>query len=109
MRIDGASPSSCRGPQPEAREVKPVPVPAAAAQRSRTTWRPNPSLKSVRPTLLVEMQPGNIVVYKFIDEASGRLIQQIPAEQMLNLSTDPSKTGETDKEEKPKTWQPPTF
>jgi uncharacterized FlaG/YvyC family protein len=32
------------------------------------------------------MQPGNIVVYKFIDEASGRLIQQIPSEQMLNLS-----------------------
>jgi uncharacterized FlaG/YvyC family protein len=26
------------------------------------------------------------VVYKFIDEASGRLIQQIPAEEMLNLS-----------------------
>jgi uncharacterized FlaG/YvyC family protein len=26
------------------------------------------------------------VVYKFIDEASGRLIQQIPSEQMLNLS-----------------------
>jgi len=36
--------------------------------------------------VLVEMQPGNIVVYKFIDEASGRLIQQIPAEEMLNLS-----------------------
>ena len=42
----------------------------------------------VSPTnVLVEMQPGNIVVYKFIDEASGRLIQQIPSEQMLNLST----------------------
>ncbi len=36
--------------------------------------------------ILVEMQPGNIVVYKFIDEASGRLIQQIPSEAMLNLS-----------------------
>ena len=41
----------------------------------------------VSPTnVLVEMQPGNIVVYKFVDEASGRLIQQIPSEQMLNLS-----------------------
>ena len=37
-------------------------------------------------SVLVEMQPGNIVVYKFIDEASGRLIQQIPSEQMMNLS-----------------------
>jgi uncharacterized FlaG/YvyC family protein len=26
------------------------------------------------------------VVYKFIDEASGRLIQQIPSAQMLNIS-----------------------
>jgi uncharacterized FlaG/YvyC family protein len=34
------------------------------------------------------------VVYKFVDEASGRLIQQIPSEQMLKLS----KTGETPKE-----------
>jgi uncharacterized FlaG/YvyC family protein len=37
-------------------------------------------------SVLVEMQPGNIVVYKFIDEASGQVIQQIPSEQMLNLS-----------------------
>ena len=44
--------------------------------------------------MLVEMQPGNIVVYKFVDEASGRLIQQIPSEQMLKLS----KTVETAKE-----------
>jgi uncharacterized FlaG/YvyC family protein len=36
--------------------------------------------------VVVEMQPGNIVIYKFIDAASGRLIQQIPAEEMLNLS-----------------------
>jgi len=36
--------------------------------------------------VVVEMQPGNIVVYKFVDEASGRLIQQIPSEQMLSLS-----------------------
>jgi uncharacterized FlaG/YvyC family protein len=47
-----------------------------------TQARPEVSSTNV----LVEMQPGNIVVYKFIDEASGRLIQQIPAEEMLNLS-----------------------
>jgi len=32
------------------------------------------------------MQPGNIMVYKFVDESSGKVIQQIPSEQMLNLS-----------------------
>ena len=42
---------------------------------------------AVSPTnVLVEMQPGNIVVYKFVDESSGKVIQQIPSEQMLNLS-----------------------
>ena len=36
--------------------------------------------------VVVEMQKGNVLVYKFIDEASGQLIQQIPSEQMLNFS-----------------------
>ena len=42
---------------------------------------------AISPTnVLVEMQPGNIVVYKFVDESSGNVIQQLPSEQMLNLS-----------------------
>ena len=56
---------------------------------------------AVSPTnVLVEMQPGNIVVYKFIDEASGRLIQQIPSEQMLNLSTTDESPKERSKKKK---------
>jgi hypothetical protein len=92
MRIDGPSPVPPEGPRFEAPEVKRPRVPATAAVKDRVETQPKPE---VSPTsVLVEMQPGNIVVYKFVDEASGRLIQQIPSEQMLKLS----KTGETPKE-----------
>ena len=43
--------------------------------------------------VVAEMQPGNIVVYKFVDEASGQLIEQIPSEEMLNLSKALDSTG----------------
>jgi hypothetical protein len=86
MRIDGVSPVLPAGARPQAREVKPTPVPAGAvpAVKDHVETQPRPEVSSTN--VLVEMQPGNIVVYKFIDEASGRLIQQIPAEAMLNLS-----------------------
>src|SRR5882757_5442878 len=95
MRIDGSNPIPQAGPEPVARDLKPVHVPQAAPaiqDHVETHQRP-----AVSPTnVLVEMQPGNIVVYKFIDEASGQLIQQIPSEQMLSLSS----THESPKESK---------
>ena len=100
MRIDGTSAAPPAGLQPVAREVKPTPVhqpPAVITDRVDT----HPTAPVSPTNVLVEMQPGNIVVYKFIDEASGRLIQQIPAEQLLNLSRlDEAKTGEAAKEKK---------
>ncbi len=86
MRIDGVSPIVPAGSRPEPRVVKPVPAPAAAAPevKDHVETQPKPEVSSTN--VVVEMQPGNIVIYKFIDEASGRLIQQIPAEEMLNLS-----------------------
>jgi hypothetical protein len=86
MRIDGTSPIRPAVSEPVVREPKGTPVPAAAASdvKDHVDTQPVPA---ANPTnVLVEMQPGNIVVYKFIDEASGRLIQQIPSEQMLQLS-----------------------
>ncbi len=92
MRIDGSSPVPPEGPRFQTREPRPVPAAAAAPIKDHVETQPKPE---VSPTsVLVEMQPGNIVVYKFVDEASGRLIQQIPSEQMLKLS----KAGETAKE-----------
>ena len=38
--------------------------------------------------VLVEMQKGNILVFKFVDEASGRTIQQIPSQGILNLASE---------------------
>jgi uncharacterized FlaG/YvyC family protein len=84
MRIDGPNP------------IPPAQAVARDAQKHPATEAKAPVVKdhvevqskpAVSPTnVLVEMQPGNIVVYKFVDESSGKVIQQIPSEQMLNLS-----------------------
>ena len=75
------------------------------AIKDRVETQPKPE---VSPTsVLVEMQPGNIVIYKFIDEASGRLIQQIPSEQLLKLSQDHRSNQRVERESE--SWRPPTF
>ena len=85
MRIDGPSPIPLGVSQPIARETKAIPGPEAAPTVVDHV-ETHPKAEVNLTNILVEMQPGNIVVYKFIDEASGRLIQQIPSEAMLNLS-----------------------
>ena len=97
MRIDSASPIPLEGPRFQARQVKPTPVPAATPIKDHVETQAKPEISPTN--VLVEMQPGNIVVYKFVDEASGRLIQQIPSEQMLKLSKIvEAKTAEAAKE-----------
>ena len=86
MRIDGVSPIVPAGSGLEPRVVKPAPVPTAAAPEVKDHVETHSKPEVGSTNVVVEMQPGNIVVYKFIDEASGRLIQQIPSEAMLNLS-----------------------
>jgi uncharacterized FlaG/YvyC family protein len=86
MRIDGPSPIPATVPRPTAQEPKAAPAHAvkAAVVKDRIDVQSKPEVDATN--VLVEMQPGNVVVYKFIDEASGRLIQQIPSEQMLKIS-----------------------
>jgi uncharacterized FlaG/YvyC family protein len=84
MRIDGLGPIPSAVSEPAAHATKARSVPASPAVKDRVETQ-HPSEPS-STNVVVEMQPGNIVVYKFIDHASGRLIQQIPSEQMLNLS-----------------------
>ena len=82
MRIDGINPIPSAFFNPAAKPAT-TPAPAAPFVKDRVeTQQSKPNSMNV----LVEMQPGNVVVYKFIDEASGRLIQQIPSEQMMNLA-----------------------
>jgi hypothetical protein len=86
MRIDGPNPIPPAVAHPSARVAKEpaAPAPTAPLVKDHVEVQPKPA---VSPTnVLVEMQPGNIVVYKFVDESSGKVIQQIPSEQMLNLS-----------------------
>jgi hypothetical protein len=85
MRIDGVNPVPPVDSGHAAQENGTGPAPkAAAVVQDQLEVRQKPVANST--SVLVEMQPGNIVVYKFIDEASGQVIQQIPSEQMLNLS-----------------------
>lgn len=86
MRIDAVSPIPSALPQSVARETRPMPAPRPAAPVVKDQMEMQPTPRTNPTNVLVEMQPGNIVVYKFIDEASGRLIQQIPSEQLLSLS-----------------------
>ncbi len=92
MRIDGSQPA-------------PLPQEPASAEgkTDRAMAEARPSIKdevvqhlpgSGTVNVVIEMQQGNVLVYKFIDGSSGQLIQQIPAEQMLKLSAavDPQKS-----------------
>jgi len=97
MRIDGPNPIPPA--QPVSRDVQKHPAPEAKAPavKDHVEVQPTPA---VSPTnVLVEMQPGNIVVYKFVDESSGKVIQQIPSEQMLSMS-EASESNEKSKKQK---------
>lgn len=85
MRIDGSQPAPLPPQEPAAKESNATRAVADArpAIKDELVQQPPPS-SSVN--VVVEMQHGNVLVYKFIDGASGQLIQQIPAEQMLKLS-----------------------
>lgn len=81
MRIDGSNPAPA--PQPAAHENKPHPAPPAPALANDQLEQHHPDLGATN--VVVEMQKGNVLVYKFIDDA-GRLVQQIPSAGMLKIS-----------------------
>jgi uncharacterized FlaG/YvyC family protein len=86
MRIDGSNPAPPAVAQPAARVAKEQPAHVEKTPEVKDHVEVQPE-HVVSPTnVLVEMQPGNIVVYKFVDESSGKVIQQIPSEQMLSIS-----------------------
>lgn len=85
MRVDG--PNS-----------NPSPIPVAAStrqsgQRLSTSAQPSspaqPSTPHQAPSdlsVVVEIQKDNRLVFRFVDQATGQIVQQIPSEQMLRLS-----------------------
>jgi len=85
MRIDGPNPIPAGVSQPVARESRTASPPEAAPPiADHLATQPKPQGSGTR--VVVEMLPGSISVYKFIDQASGQLIDQIPSEQMLELA-----------------------
>jgi uncharacterized FlaG/YvyC family protein len=96
MRIDGVTPVppvySGHSAQENGKDSAPK---SAAVVQDQVEVRQQPEAEAINVT--VEMQPGNIVVYKFIDEANGQVIQQIPSEQMLNLAESVEHNGKPNK------------
>ena len=84
MRIDSVNPVPPVDSRHVAQQNGTAAPKAAAVIQDQLEVRQEPEVPST--SVLVEMQPGNIVIYKFIDETSGQVIQQIPSEQMLNLA-----------------------
>jgi hypothetical protein len=83
MRINSTDPippvpadSLASEPRIEPRLTKPV---AQVAKHQD----PGPSETT---SVIVEIQKGNKVVYKFIDGSNGNLIEQIPSQAMVNFS-----------------------
>lgn len=99
MRIDGSSPIPQEGSQPAVREAKPAPAPEAKATAVQDQVDVHPKAQVSTTNVVVEMQPGNIAVYKFVDERSGQVIEQIPSQQMLDLSKPIDLTGRPTKPE----------
>jgi uncharacterized FlaG/YvyC family protein len=85
MRIDGSQPAPLPPQEPAGTGGKTNRAMAEARPAIKDELvQPPPDSSSVN--VVVEMQQGNVLIYKFIDGASGQLIQQIPSEQMLKLS-----------------------
>jgi uncharacterized FlaG/YvyC family protein len=84
MRIDGSQLAPLPPQEPSGTESKNRGVAEARPSIKDEVVQRLPDSGSVN--VVVEMQPGNVLVYKFIDGASGQLIQQIPSEQILKLS-----------------------
>jgi len=85
MRIDSVNPIPPTVAEHLALDpaVKPVPNVTPAVQDYLDVKQKHSANST---SVLVEIKPGNIVVYKFIDETNGQVIQQIPSAQMLNLA-----------------------
>ena len=53
----------------------------AAVPKDKVVQKP---LNITNTDVVVEMERNNTLVYKFIDETTGKVIQQFPPEQMVN-------------------------
>jgi len=74
------------------------PVPAVAVPANTHAQDPRPkkpapdaahqpeAARTDTTNIVVEIQKNNEVIYKFVDASSGKLIEQIPSEQMINFA-----------------------
>jgi len=83
MRVNSTDPIPTGQPEPRKAEhrVEPRPTqPAVGPAAHLETAHPDAT------SVLVEIQKDNMVVYRFIDSSTGKVIQQIPSQEMINFS-----------------------
>lgn len=91
MYIDAPNPLPSLPPEPAEQPQARAAASAQVAQRAAES-RPLPDEltqhnSSPSPlSVVVEVQNGDRMVYKFIDQASGEVVQQIPSEAMLRMA-----------------------
>jgi hypothetical protein len=80
MNVNGPNPAPATAPEVPAASRRAVPVPKeAAVPKDKIVERP---LNYTDTNVVVEMERNNTLVFKFIDEKTGKVFQQFPPEQM---------------------------
>ncbi len=83
MSVDAVNPASPPIPEPAVPRVSASPSAGAATAAPKDELIQQPADST---DVVVEIQKGNILVFKFIDQASGRVIEQIPSQGMLEVA-----------------------
>ena len=82
MNINGSNPAHAVEPEPAVIEKKVQHAAAASAAPKDKVERVQLDPRSTN--VVVEMERNNTLVFKFIDEKTGKVIQQFPPEQMVH-------------------------
>jgi len=83
MRVNPTDSIPAVAPEPHSTEHK---VEHRTAQPTAEPETPVQPAHIEATSVVVEIQKGNEAVYRFVDASTGRLIEQIPSQQMLNFA-----------------------
>jgi hypothetical protein len=83
MRVNPTDSIPAVAPESKSAERRVEPRPGETAVGHAAQSKPVPTDGT---SVVVEIQRNNEAVYKFIDKSTGKLIEQIPSQQMLNFS-----------------------
>jgi len=82
MRIDPTDPVPLLLPEPHRPERTPDPHSAKPEKKAQES-KPQPTNTT---NVVVDIENHDTMIYKFVDASSGKVIQQIPSQQMVNFA-----------------------